>query len=75
MGWKVALLVGGGVAALALAQQASAEIYMYRDQQGVLHFSNAPADPGYQRWAPRTGGFPVRSVYAVRISLGVPASM
>jgi soluble lytic murein transglycosylase len=57
MGWKAALLVGGAVAVLALAQAASAEIYMYRDRQGALHFSNAPADPGYQRWAPRTGGF------------------
>lgn len=61
MGWKVALLVGGGVAVLALAEAASAEIYMYRDRQGALHFSNAPADPGYQRWAPRTGGFRVSS--------------
>jgi soluble lytic murein transglycosylase len=48
-----------GVAMLAVADRVSAEIYMYRDRQGALHFSNAPADPGYQRWAPRTGGFKV----------------
>src|SRR5690242_17903499 len=59
MGWKVALLAVGGVAALAQARVASAEIYMYKDQRGALHFSNAPADPGYQRWAPRTSGFPI----------------
>ena len=52
MGWKAAWPVVGGVAVLVLAQVASAEIYMYRDKQGALHFSNAPADPGYQRWAP-----------------------
>jgi soluble lytic murein transglycosylase len=60
VGWKAALLVLGGLA-IALPEQASAEIYMYRDRLGVLHFSNAPADPGYQRWAPSTGGFRVSS--------------
>lgn len=58
VGWKAALLVLG-VLAVALPEQASAEIYMYRDRQGALHFSNAPADPGYQRWAPSSGGFRV----------------
>jgi soluble lytic murein transglycosylase-like protein len=60
MGWRV-LLVVVGLGALVPAGRARAEIYMYRDQQGVLHFSNAPADPGYQRWAPSTGGFRVSS--------------
>ena len=59
MGWKVALSVVGGVAVLALARGASAEIYMYRDKLGALHFSNAPSDPGYQRWAPSSGGYRV----------------
>jgi soluble lytic murein transglycosylase len=59
MGWKVVLLVAVGVAVLALPRGASAEIYMYRDQHGGLHFSNAPADPGYQRWAPSASGFRV----------------
>ena len=58
VGWKAALLVVGGLA-VALPEQAPAEIYMYRDRQGALHFSNAPADPGYQRWAPSSGGFRV----------------
>ena len=60
VGWKAALLVLG-VLAVAMPEQASAEIYMYRDGRGALHFSNAPADPGYQRWAPSTGGFRVTS--------------
>lgn len=55
VGWKAVLLVVGGLALMASVQRASAEIYMYRDRTGVLHFSNAPADPGYQRWAPRAG--------------------
>jgi soluble lytic murein transglycosylase len=59
MGWKAALLVVGALLVLSLPERAAGEIYMYRDQQGALHFSNAPADPGYQRWAPRTAGFRV----------------
>ncbi len=38
---------------LALVSQpvtAAGELYMYRDKQGVLHFSNAPAEPGYRRY-------------------------
>jgi soluble lytic murein transglycosylase-like protein len=61
MGWKAALLVAVGLGVLLPAGRARAEIYMYRDQQGVLHFSNAPADPGYQRWAPSNRGFRVTS--------------
>lgn len=59
MGRQAALLVVGGLLALSLPVRAGAEIYMYRDQHGLLHFSNAPADPGYQRWAPSTSGFRV----------------
>ena len=58
MGWKAALL---GLAILWLPGRAAAEIFMYRDTHGVLHFTNAPADPGYQRWAPSTFGFRVSS--------------
>lgn len=47
------LLVVAGVAVFSLPHCASAEIYMYRDRLGALHFSNAPASPGYQVWAPR----------------------
>jgi soluble lytic murein transglycosylase-like protein len=59
MGWKAGLLVAVGLGVLSPVGRAQAEIYMYRDQQGVLHFSNAPADPGYQRWAPSGRGFRV----------------
>ncbi len=50
MRWRAALLVLAGVGLLSLPGQASAEIYMYKDARGRLHFSNAPADPGYQRY-------------------------
>ena len=60
MGWRV-LLVVVGLGALVPAGRARAEIYMYRDQHGLLHFSNAPADPSYQRWAPSGAGFRVSS--------------
>jgi len=50
-GWALALAVvvslGGAVG------QATAEIYMYRDRQGTLHFSNAPTSPGYRQFVPR----------------------
>lgn len=59
VGWKAALLVLGVLAVALLPERASAEIYMYRDRQGALHFSNAPADPAYQRWAPSSSGFRV----------------
>lgn len=38
------------VALVTLASAASAEIYMYRDKNGSLHFSNAPARPGYRQF-------------------------
>jgi soluble lytic murein transglycosylase-like protein len=66
VGWKAVLLAAGGLAAVLLPQRARAEIYMYRDQHGVLHFSNAPADPVYQRWAPSTAGFRVSSQVLAR---------
>jgi soluble lytic murein transglycosylase len=33
---------------LASSLPAAADIYMYRDRHGVLHFTNAPAKPGYR---------------------------
>lgn len=36
--------------AVAGTLPASGEIYMYRDKSGSLHFSNAPVNPGYQRF-------------------------
>lgn len=41
-----------GLIGFATAQRASAELYMYRDSRGALHFSNAPASPGYQPYRP-----------------------
>jgi soluble lytic murein transglycosylase-like protein len=44
---------------LAGANRAEAELYMYRDSRGSLHFSNAPSNPRYQRFNPpgiSTGG-------------------
>ncbi len=37
---------------------------MYRDARGRLHFSNAPANPGYAPYAPRTAGFPAMRFYS-----------
>ena len=34
------------------AGAARADIYMYRDSRGVLHFSNAPSEPQYQYYMP-----------------------
>lgn len=42
--WSCCLLT----AWLVLAGRAAADIYVYRDSRGVLHFSNAPAEPKYR---------------------------
>jgi len=34
------------------AGPASGDIYMYRDRQGTMHFSNAPSSPGYRQFIP-----------------------
>ncbi len=34
------------------AASGRADIYMYRDTRGVLHFSNAPSEPQYQYYLP-----------------------
>jgi soluble lytic murein transglycosylase len=36
---------------------------MYRDARGRLHFSNAPAKPGYTKYAAKTAGFPTMRFY------------
>ena len=46
-GWRLwsvysALIIGLGSVPLR------ADIYMYRDTRGLLHFSNAPTEPQYQ---------------------------
>jgi len=40
---------------LGAGQAVRAEIYMYRDGSGSLHFSNAPASPGFRRYRPSGG--------------------
>ncbi|HVN85759.1 MAG TPA: lytic transglycosylase domain-containing protein [Candidatus Binatia bacterium] len=50
----------GFTAVLALclfAGAARADIYMYRDRAGVLHFSNAPAEPAYRPYVPDFSGW------------------
>jgi soluble lytic murein transglycosylase len=67
MGWKWSLV--GAVVAVVLVElpgNAAAEMYMYRDRQGTVHFSNAPAQPGYRRYAPRAASFPVSRRYSAQ---------
>lgn len=62
--------VWGGLLAVCLAAPVRAEIYVYRDARGTLHFSNAPAAPGYKPYMeeiPR-GGFPSRRVAVTPLS-------
>src|SRR5437773_470789 len=46
--WCLAILAITG----AWAVSARADIYMYRDTRGGLHFSNAPTEPQYQYYMP-----------------------
>ena len=54
-GWYRAVL--GGLFVLGMGVPARADIYMYRDTRGVLHFSNAPAEPQYQYYMPDITGW------------------
>ncbi len=45
--WIVTAVITG-----AWLLPARADIYMYRDPRGVLHFSNAPSEPQYQYYMP-----------------------
>ena len=53
IGWLGSLLI-----ALLWAFPAHADIYMYRDKRGVLHFSNAPSEPEYQYYLPDLTSWP-----------------
>lgn len=44
--------VVGTLFVVAMTMPARADIYMYRDTRGGLHFSNAPAEPQYQYYMP-----------------------
>lgn len=58
--WLVASMAGFVV--LAASSGAFAELYMYKDSRGSLHFSNAPAAPGFRPYTPPalSGGSAVR---------------
>ncbi|MGD9765555.1 MAG: transglycosylase SLT domain-containing protein [Candidatus Binatia bacterium] len=68
MRWRGVVLVLVGSAILGVAEQVAAEMYMYRDSRGRMHFTNAPAKPGYRRYAPRTAGVPGYRIIGVRNS-------
>lgn len=51
-----------------------ADIFMYRDSRGRLHFSNAPARPGYQRYTPpRVAGLRTLRLHGSRESMSSKA--
>jgi soluble lytic murein transglycosylase-like protein len=52
-------LVGALLVISAWAAAARADIYMYRDTRGGLHFSNAPTEPQYQYYLPDIGAWKV----------------
>jgi soluble lytic murein transglycosylase len=49
-GWRKRLLEA--LLIFAFVQPALADIYMYRDSCGSLHFSNAPSEPQYEYYMP-----------------------
>jgi len=53
-------LMGAIVVAGMWALPARADIYMYRDTRGGLHFSNAPTEPQYQYYMPDLRSWKVR---------------
>ncbi|MDX2168567.1 MAG: transglycosylase SLT domain-containing protein [Deltaproteobacteria bacterium] len=70
MRWRAALVMVLGAGLLGLPGRSAAEIYMYKDARGRLHFSNAPADPGYQRYTAttaQTAGFRNFAYYRPRV--------
>jgi soluble lytic murein transglycosylase len=52
MRWVAIFTLLAALAGPAGANRAVAEMYMYRDSRGALHFSNAPSKPGYQPYRP-----------------------
>ena len=60
---RCSVLVGVAlVGALAIPSAASADIFMYRSPNGTIHFSNAPAKRGFQRFPGSRGFVPRRIV-------------
>lgn len=66
MRWRAALLVLVGAGLLGVPGAARAEIFMYKDARGRLHFTNAPAQPGYQRYSPTRARAGAYRLYGVR---------
>jgi soluble lytic murein transglycosylase-like protein len=52
---RVAAVVAGvaGIAALCMAGPAAAQVFRIEDADGVIHYTNNPCDPRYQRLAPQ----------------------
>jgi len=53
---KTLLAVGSGLVALFAYSMAFADVYVYKDNQGVLTFTNAPNHSGYRRVLKESGG-------------------
>jgi soluble lytic murein transglycosylase-like protein len=49
---RTGLMAVAAVVALGSATPAMGQMYMYKDNRGSLHFSNAPANPGYKPYIP-----------------------
>src|ERR1043166_2684680 len=54
-----AFFLGGTFAVGLWASSASADMYMYKDSRGVLHFSNAPTEPQYHYYMADWGSWKV----------------
>lgn len=57
-GWQLLGWLGSLLIVAMWALPAKADIYMYRDKRGVLHFSNAPSEPEYQYYLPDLTSWP-----------------
>jgi len=53
---KTLLALGSGLVALFAYAMAFADVYVYKDNQGVLTFTNAPNHSGYRRVLKESGG-------------------
>lgn len=57
---KILWALGGLVVCSWFSLPARAEIYVYRDGRGGLHFSNAPVSPGYRPYMPEENRSSIR---------------
>ena len=57
-GWQRIQCLGSFLVIVLWAFPLHADIYMYRDKRGVLHFSNAPSEPEYQYYLPDLTSWP-----------------